>query len=129
MPILRRCLIVDDNVDFREEARGLLEEQGLVVVATAGSTAEALQCAAGSSLDVALVDIDLGGESGLDLARHLHERLESPPAIILISTHDETEYADLIVACPAVGFLAKTALSVDAIDELLASGAGEKVSG
>jgi hypothetical protein len=40
--------------------------------------------------------------------------------VILISTHAEQDYAELIAASPAIGFLAKTALSADAIRGLLA---------
>jgi hypothetical protein len=39
--------------------------------------------------------------------------------MILISTHDEQDYADLIAASPALGFLAKSALSAAAIRTLL----------
>jgi DNA-binding NarL/FixJ family response regulator len=37
-----RCLIVDDNPGFRQEMRGLLEEQDIEAVGTAGSSADAL---------------------------------------------------------------------------------------
>ena len=40
--------------------------------------------------------------------------------MILISTHAEQDYAELIAASPAIGFLPKTALSADAIRDLLA---------
>jgi hypothetical protein len=40
--------------------------------------------------------------------------------VILISTHAEQDYAELIAASPAIGFLPKTALSADAIQGLLA---------
>jgi len=40
----------------------------------------------------------------------------------LISTHAEQDYADLIAASPAVGFLPKAALSATAIGDLLARG-------
>jgi hypothetical protein len=40
--------------------------------------------------------------------------------VILISTHAEQDYAELIAASPAIGFLSKTALSADAIRDLLA---------
>ena len=43
-----RCLIVDDNAGFREEVRGLLEEQGIEVVGGAGTGAEAVQQVASS---------------------------------------------------------------------------------
>jgi two-component system, NarL family, nitrate/nitrite response regulator NarL len=40
--------------------------------------------------------------------------------VILISTHAEQDYAELIAASPAVGFLSKTALSANVIRGLLA---------
>ena len=40
--------------------------------------------------------------------------------MILISTHAEQDYAELIAASPAIGFLPKTALSAQAIHDLLA---------
>jgi len=116
MPV--SCLIVDDNVRFREEARALLEEQGIEVVGAVATSNEAVEQVIGLTPDIALVDIDLGGESGLDLARRL--RCE-PLQVILISTHDESEYADLIAASAAVGFVAKTDLSAQAIERVLAS--------
>jgi DNA-binding NarL/FixJ family response regulator len=125
MPTPLRCLIVDDNDRFREEAGGLLEEQGVEVVGSAASAADAREQVAKLLPDVALVDIDLGGESGLDLARQLQEGPAGPPRIILISTHDESEYADLIAASPAIGFLAKTELSVVAIERILVAGGGD----
>jgi DNA-binding NarL/FixJ family response regulator len=61
-------LIVDDSPSFREAMRGLLEAQGIEVVGGAGSADEACQQIAELRPDVALIDIDLGGESGLALA-------------------------------------------------------------
>jgi CheY-like chemotaxis protein len=117
-----RCLIVDDNPRFLDAARGLLEREGVAVVGTASTSAEAAQRFDELRPDVALVDIDLGGESGFDVARQLYGKgRETPPKMILISTHAEQDYADLIAASPAVGFLAKTALSARAIRDLLDS--------
>jgi CheY-like chemotaxis protein len=132
--VVMRCLIVDDSPPFLAAARGLLEREGVTVVAVASTSAEALQRAEELRPDVMLVDIDLGGESGLDLARRLHrEASMAPPRVILISTHAEQDYADLIAASPAVGFLPKTALSAGAIRDLLArradDGPGGRVSG
>jgi hypothetical protein len=41
--------------------------------------------------------------------------------MIIVSTHDEQDYRDLIAASPVIGFLPKTALSAHAILELLAN--------
>jgi DNA-binding NarL/FixJ family response regulator len=123
-----RCLIVDDNTGFREEMRGLLAEQGLDVVGGAGSAAEGLRQIAKLRPDVALIDIDLGDESGLELARQLREKSGRAAAlhVILTSTHDEAEYADLIQASSAIGFLAKSDLSAASIRRMLAAIEGDK---
>jgi DNA-binding NarL/FixJ family response regulator len=116
-----RCLLVDDSPRFLDAARGLLERQGVTIVGVASNSAEALQRAGELRPDVTLLDIDLGGESGLELARRLHDQAGQVPApVILISTHAEQDYAELIAASPAIGFLPKTALSADAIHHLLA---------
>lgn len=74
--------------------------------------------------DVVLIDIDLGNESGLELAGRLHGRPHGM-RIIMISTHSEQDYRDLIADSPAVGFLSKAVLSADAIRELLANATRE----
>jgi DNA-binding NarL/FixJ family response regulator len=115
-----RCLLVDDCLRFLAAARGLLEREGISVVGVVSTSAEALQCAAEQRPDVTLVDIDLGGENGFELARRLHcESGLAPSRVILISTHSEEDYAELIAASPAVGFLPKTRLSASAIRDLL----------
>jgi cobalamin synthase len=54
------------------------------------------------------------------VARRLHGQAGAAAApVILISTHAEQDYAELIAASPAVGFLAKAALSAAAIRRLL----------
>jgi CheY-like chemotaxis protein len=117
-----RCLIVDDNAGFRDEMRALLEEQGLSVIGDAASGAEAIRQIVEARPDVVLIDIDLGEESGIALTRSLRDAVDPAalPRVILISTHDEREYADLIEASPAVGFLAKTDLSAPTIRQMLA---------
>jgi DNA-binding NarL/FixJ family response regulator len=84
--------------------------------------------------DVVLVDIDLGPESGLELTRRLSRAAYPPaPPMILISTHAEEDYADLVVDSPALGFIPKDALSAAAIRALLdgqaPEGARRRVSG
>ena len=114
-----RCLIVDDSFRFVAAARGLLERQGIAVVGVASTGAQAMRLAAELRPDVMLVDIDLGGESGLDLVRELSRSAVHVP-VILISTHAEEDFAALIAASPAIGFLPKAALSAPAIRDLLA---------
>ena len=115
-----RCLIVDDSAGFREVARTLLEQEGMTVVGVAATCEEAVQRVIELRPDVTLVDIDLGGSSGCALARLLIDEAGSAAGcLILISAHAEEEFTDLIEATPAAGFLSKSALSADAIQELM----------
>jgi DNA-binding NarL/FixJ family response regulator len=113
-----RCLIVDDSPRFGEEARSLLEHEGVSVVGVAASGDEALRLARELRPDLALVDISLGPESGFDVADQLVNN-GNPPAIILVSTYDEREFSSRIEASPALGFIAKTKLSAGRIRQLL----------
>lgn len=115
-----RCLIVDDSPTVLRAASELLERQGVAIVGVAATGDEALRLAKELEPDVMLVDIDLGPESGFDLARRLAETLDAAGTrSILISTHDEADLADLIAASPAIGFVDKSALSAKAIYRLL----------
>ena len=114
-----RCLIVDDSPHFLRAARRLLERQGVAVVGVATTIAEALEHAAELRPDVTLVDIDLRDENGFDLTRRMREATPGGSRVILVSTHDEADFADLIVTSSAIGFLHKSALSAGAIRRLL----------
>ncbi len=123
-----RCLIVDDSAAFVDAARGLLECQGISVVGVASTGAEALRLVEDLRPDVTLVDINLGEESGFEVAEQLH-RIEwsTPSPMILISTHAAEDFADMIDTSPVVGFLSKSALTGAAIRDLVcASGSVEE---
>lgn len=111
-----RCLLVDDSARFLEAARALLERGGVEVVGTASTGADALSQAREKTPDVVLVDLDLDGENGFDVARRL---VGDVPAVILISTHSREDFQELIAASPAHGFLHKSALSARAIRDVL----------
>lgn len=115
-----RCLIVDDSSSFLEAAQALLEREGLSVAGVASSGAEALSRAAELRPDVVLVDISLGKESGFEVASRLVENSEDGGStVILISTHAEVDFADLIATSPAIGFMPKSELSADAIRRMV----------
>ena len=115
-----RCLIVDDNSDFLETARQLLQRGGLDVVGAATTGAQAVARAAELRPDVILLDVYLGGESGFTVARDLAKvGGAAGPAIILISTYAERDLADQIDASPAVAFLSKDELSVSSVRSAL----------
>lgn len=115
-----RCLIVDDRLCFCEAARELLEGQGMLVVGLATSSDQAVRIVRELRPDIALVDIDLGADSGFELASRLAADSDAVATrVILISTHDERDFVKLIESSPTVGFLSKTELSAEKIHELL----------
>ena len=65
-----------------------------------------------------LADIALGQESGFDLAERLAGMDSRDTTVILISTHAEADFAELIEQAPVAGFLAKSELSADEIRRL-----------
>jgi DNA-binding NarL/FixJ family response regulator len=108
--IVLRCLIVDDNASFLRAVRLLLERDGITVVGVASTSAEALQRERELQPDVVLVDVRLGDESGTDLVRRLTQA-GSKATVILISTHDESDFPGLIEQTSAAGFSPKHELS------------------
>ena len=115
-----RCLVVDDSEAFLQAACRILERGGMTVVGATTSSAEALVRVNETNPDVVLVDIMLGSESGFDLALKLTTAPQTrQAAVILISTHGEDDFRDLIAASPAIGFLPKWRLSARAIEDLL----------
>jgi DNA-binding NarL/FixJ family response regulator len=109
-------LVVDDSVSFLDASCALLRREGLEVVGVASTSTEAAGKVEALRPDVVLVDVNLAEESGFDLARRLartdHGR---DSTVILMSTQDAADLADLIAASPAAGFLAKSDLSAEAI--------------
>jgi DNA-binding NarL/FixJ family response regulator len=116
-----RCLIVDDNARFLVAARTLLEGEEVSIVGVASTGADALRLAAELTPDVVLLDIDLGDESGFDVAQQLVRLDTESPRVVLISTYEESDFRELVAESPAIGFVAKAELSRQAIDLLMAS--------
>lgn len=114
-----RCLIIDDNDTFLTAARSLLEQQGLAVVGVASNECDGLERARELTPDVILLDIDLGREDGFAVARRLASDAPASPTVILISTHPQDDFAELVEKSPAAGFIPKSELSAPAIEELL----------
>ncbi|GHH85330.1 response regulator [Streptomyces capitiformicae] len=117
-----RCLIVDDSARFLEVARTLLERDGIRVVGVASTGAQALARTVELAPDLVLLDIDLGGESGLELAPRLARTASC--VIILTSTHPLDDVQELVAASPARGFLHKSKLSGQALRDLLGPDCG-----
>jgi DNA-binding NarL/FixJ family response regulator len=114
------CLIVDDSPPFCEAARRLLADDGVTVVGCAATAEQAVDKTLALAPDIALIDIDLGSESGFDVAARLAGLPGGGPPVVLVSVESKSELAELVDGSGALGFVSKTDLSGEAIRALLA---------
>jgi len=113
-----RALLVDDSEEFLASAGRLLESEGIEIVGYATSGSQALELAASLEPNLALVDIELGDEDGIELTRELEARAPATK-VVLISAYDRDDLTELISDSCAAGYLHKSALGARAITELL----------
>jgi DNA-binding NarL/FixJ family response regulator len=111
-------VIVDDHEDFRAAARTLLEAEGFKVVGEAADGTEALAAVAALRPNIVLLDIQLPGSDGFEVAEQLATGPD-PPTVVLISSRDAAAYGPRLVQTSARGFLPKSALSGDALAALV----------
>jgi len=117
-----RIFIVDDHPLVREWLMNLIDQTpDLMVCGGSQDAASTLPGIAANQPDLAIVDISLGGGSGIDLIRSI--RLLYPHlAVIVLSMHDERVYAERAIRAGARGYIMKresTTKIVDAIRQVL----------
>jgi CheY-like chemotaxis protein len=117
--VRQRLLIVDDHADFRASARVLLELEGFDVVGLAEDGEEALLAVEQLEPDVVLLDIQLPGMDGFDVARALGMR-DDAPRVVLISSRAGSAYTRQLREAQVSGFLSKDELSGAALRALVA---------
>jgi DNA-binding NarL/FixJ family response regulator len=106
-PTRHRVLVVDDHSIVRHGLSLLLQrEADLDVCGEAGSFDEAVALVAEKKPDVVLVDITLKDRSGLDLIKELIA-IHSGIRCLVLSMHDEAEYADRALRAGARGYVMK----------------------
>jgi DNA-binding NarL/FixJ family response regulator len=112
-------LIVDDNQRYRTQLRRQVERAyPAASVAEAENTAAALRQADAHPPQLALVDVVLGDESGLDCARRLHALLPAT-RVVLFSAYPDREFHRQGLQAGAVAFLDKKDLDAAALRELI----------
>jgi DNA-binding NarL/FixJ family response regulator len=106
-PRKRRIFLVDDHPLVREGLANLINEQNdLVVCGEAEDSAGAITGIGKTRPDVALVDISLKNESGLELVKNLETQFPLV-ALIVLSMHDEALYAERALRAGARGYVMK----------------------
>jgi DNA-binding NarL/FixJ family response regulator len=115
-------LIVDDHDEFRQFARTLLEADGFEVAGEAADGESALAAIAELRPDAVLLDVQLPGIDGIEVANRIGETA-SPPQVVLTSSRDASDYGRRLEEASARGFVPKQELSGAAVKALLNSAA------
>ena len=120
VPVQERILVVDDERAIRELVRRLLERAGYAC-ATAGSGTEAEELLAREPFELLLADLQMPGESGLDLIGRVRD-LHCDTATIMITGVEDPQLADTALTLGAYGYIVKpfspTELSIQVLNAL-----------
>jgi DNA-binding NarL/FixJ family response regulator len=112
-------MIVDDHRSFRDAARRVLENAGFEIVGEAADGESALEAIPGLRPDVVLLDVQLPGIDGFEVAVRLTQQ-DDAPLIVMTSSREATHFGPLIEQSGARGFIHKADLSGAAISAVLA---------
>jgi two-component system response regulator DesR len=122
-----RVLLAEDQAMVRGALAALLNrEQDITIVAEVGRGDEVLAAARSAAPDVALLDIEMPGESGLEAAAELHAHLPACKVLIL-TTFGRPGYLHRAMEQGAVGFLVKDAPAAQLATAIRRAVAGERV--
>ena len=121
-----RVFLCDDHAIVRQGIRALLTtEPGLEVVGEAADGEEGIHAALDLRPDVVLMDVQMPGIDGLEATRRIMEQ-ETPPRVLVMSTHESGSYEEPALAAGAIAFIPKSEFSMDALEESWAAAtAGE----
>ncbi len=102
-----RILVVDDHPIFRQGLVKLIEQEpGLEISCEAGDTRQTLEQLSRSEVDLAIVDLSLKGDSGLDLVKKIKARFPRLPVLVL-SMHEESLFAERVLHAGGSGYVMK----------------------
>jgi two-component system, NarL family, invasion response regulator UvrY len=120
-----RVLIVDDHAVVRGGVRNIVDEpRGTAVCGEAGTRAEALELVQQQAWDLVILDLSLGGDSGLNLLTTIRHLRPAVP-ILVLTMHPERQYARRVFKSGASGYVTKDGSSAElrqAIQRVLAGG-------
>lgn len=110
-----RLVIADDHTIVREGLKQLLTAAGdIEVVGEAQDGHEVMERVRGLEFDLLLLDMSMPGKSGIELIRQVHA--EKPKLrIVVLSMHEEHQYAVRAIRAGAAGYLTKESASLQLV--------------
>ena len=121
-----RLLVADDHSLIREGlAKVFSREADIEVTAQATNASEAVSIATGGDIDVAILDFNMPGRSGLDALAHIRASHPKLPVIIL-SMMPEREIALRALKAGADGFVSKESAAEEIVGAVRTVASGSK---
>ncbi len=102
-----RILCIDDHQVVRDGVRRMFDDKKIPIeLGEASTAAEATLLASRNDWDVAILDISLGGKSGLDVLKEI-KQLHPHLPVLMFSMHSEEVYARRAINAGAQGYITK----------------------
>jgi DNA-binding NarL/FixJ family response regulator len=117
-----RVAVVDDHPLVREGTAAIVDRADDMEIAGVAGSLEELRPMLDGSVDVLLLDLRLGQESGFDLLRS--DAGAPMPAVVVLTSYDYPQYADAALRLGAAGFVVKTAPTAELLDAIRRASAG-----
>ena len=110
-----RVMLVDDQTPYMHALLAVVgETAGFTVVGQAATGEECLRLASQVDPDLVLLDVNLPGMDGVEVARQLRAG-HAPPVVVLLSTYDEDAGERFVVESGANAYVTKSAFAPDVL--------------
>lgn len=117
-----RVAVVDDHPLVREGTAAIVDRADDMEIAGVAESLEELRPMLDGSVDVLLLDLRLGQQSGFELLRDSAEL--TLPAVVCLTSYDYPQYADAAMRLGAAGFVVKTAPTSELLDAIRRAASG-----
>ena len=125
-PVIR-VLLADDHAAVRQGVRQFLEaDAGLTVVAEAIDGIQALQMVRDLRPDVAVLDIQMPGHSGIEVTRLVRAE-QLPVGILILTAFDDNPYVRAVLQAGANGYVLKSADAAEIVEAVHSVYEGQSV--
>ncbi|MBB5960532.1 DNA-binding NarL/FixJ family response regulator [Saccharothrix tamanrassetensis] len=119
-------MVVDDHPLWRDGVARDLAERGFEVVATASDAASAVRIARAVRPDVVLMDLNLGGPSGVEATTMITGSLDGTRVLVLSASGEHDDVLEAVKA-GASGYLVKSASAEELVEAVNRTAAGDAV--
>ena len=116
-----RVAVVDDHPLVREGTAAIVARADDMEITGVAGSLEELRPILDAPVDVLLLDLRLGQESGFDLLR---KGTKPMPAVVVLTSYDYPQYADAALRLGAAGFVVKTAPTAELLDAIRRAAGG-----